>query len=158
MTARAVLANRNPPILHSFDRYGNRRDEVEFHPAWHELMTVAVGQGLHSAPWADPRPGAHLARGASVYLMCTGRGRRAMPGHHDLWLGSSVEAASRTSRRGGCRGFIPAAYDGRFGPARDKTGALIGMGMTEKQGGSDLRANTTRAEPVGAPVPDGLIG
>jgi len=68
--ALGAIANRNPPILHSFDRYGRRRDEVEFHPAWHELMTLAVGQGLHSAPWADPKTGAHVARGAGVMLMC----------------------------------------------------------------------------------------
>ena len=152
MTARAVLANRNPPILHSFDRYGNRRDEVEFHPAWHELMTVAVGQGLHSAPWADPRPGAHLARGASVYLMCQVEAGVQCP--VTMTYGSvpalkrQPDIAARWLPR-----IYSRSYDGRFGPARDKTGALIGMGMTEKQGGSDLRANTTRAEPVGAPGP-----
>src|ERR1019366_6366258 len=64
------LANRNPPILHAYDRYENRRDTVEFHPAWHNLMGLAVGQGLHAAPWADPKPGAHVARAAGVYLMC----------------------------------------------------------------------------------------
>src|ERR1700742_4247201 len=68
--ALGELANRNAPILHTFDRYGRRIDEVEFHPAWHQLMTLAVGQGLHSAPWAEPKPGAHVARAAGVYLMC----------------------------------------------------------------------------------------
>src|SRR5882757_8178188 len=68
--ALGAVANRNPPILHSFDRYGRRSDTVEFHPAWHRLMTLAVGQGLHSAPWAEPKPGAHVARAAGVMLMC----------------------------------------------------------------------------------------
>src|SRR5688572_3822981 len=62
------LANEHPPVLRTHDRYGHRIDEVEFHPAWHELMTVAVGGGLHAAPWADPRPGAHVARAAGFYV------------------------------------------------------------------------------------------
>src|SRR5258708_25008580 len=62
------LANENPPVLRTHDRFGHRIDEVEFHPAWHELMTVAVGAGTHAAPWADPRPGAHVARAAKLYL------------------------------------------------------------------------------------------
>src|SRR5256885_1720002 len=61
------LANEHPPVLRTHDRYGNRIDEVEFHPAWHELMRVAVGHGLHGAAWADPRPGAHVARAAKFY-------------------------------------------------------------------------------------------
>ena len=65
---RARLANEHPPVLRTHDRYGNRIDEVEFHPAWHELMTVAVGHGLHAAPWADARPGAHVARAAKFYV------------------------------------------------------------------------------------------
>ena len=150
--AAGVLANRNPPILHAYDRYGNRRDEVEFHPAWHDLMRLAVGQGLHSAPWADPKPGAHVARAAGVYMMCQIEAGvqcpvtmtygavpalKTQPDIADIWL-------PRLYSR---------AYDQRFRPASEKTGALIGMGMTEKQGGSDLRANTTRAEPLGARGP-----
>src|SRR5256885_1753098 len=61
-------ANENPPVLHTHDRFGNRVDEVEFHPAWHELMTVAVRHGLHAAPWRDSRPGAHVARAAGFYV------------------------------------------------------------------------------------------
>src|ERR1700730_17594771 len=63
-------ANRAPPVLQSFDRYGQRRDAVEFHPAWHSLMALAVGEGVHPGPWAEPRPGAHVARAAQVYLQC----------------------------------------------------------------------------------------
>ena len=62
------LANENPPVLRTHDRFGHRIDEVEFHPAWHELMNVAIGAGMHAAPWRDPRPGAHVARAAKFYL------------------------------------------------------------------------------------------
>src|SRR5215470_1601546 len=65
---QARLANEHPPVLRTHDRYGNRIDEVEFHPAWHALMGTAVGHGLHAAPWADPRPGAHVARAAKFYV------------------------------------------------------------------------------------------
>jgi putative acyl-CoA dehydrogenase len=65
---RARLANEHGPVLRTHDRYGNRIDEVEFHPAWHELMRAAVGAGLHAAPWRDTRPGAHVARAAKFYL------------------------------------------------------------------------------------------
>src|SRR5215470_2139635 len=62
-------ANRNTPVLRSFDRFGHRIDEVEFHPAWHELLSIAVAAGLHSGPWADARPGAHVARAAGTYML-----------------------------------------------------------------------------------------
>jgi putative acyl-CoA dehydrogenase len=61
-------ANQNPPVLRSFDRYGHRLDEIDFHPAWHELMSIAMNAGLHSGPWAQPRPGAHVARAVGTYL------------------------------------------------------------------------------------------
>jgi putative acyl-CoA dehydrogenase len=143
------LANRNGPILHTFDRYGHRIDEVEFHPAWHQLMALAVGQGLHSAPWAEPKPGAHVARAAGVYLMCQVEAGVQCP---VTMTYGSVPALRRQPEI--AAEWLPRiysrAYDRRFQPGREKTGALIGMGMTEKQGGSDLRANTTRAEPASA--------
>jgi putative acyl-CoA dehydrogenase len=111
----ARQANENPPRLKTHDRYGNRVDEVEFHPAWHELLGLCVEGKVHSLPWSEPQPGAHVARGALMYLL--------------------PEAASPV-------------YDRRFIPAEDKEGALCGMGMTEKQGGSDVRANTTAARPI----------
>src|SRR5258707_14795529 len=64
----ARLANEHPPVLRTYDRYGDRIDEVEFHPAWHQLMATAVGQGLHAAPWLDDAPGAHVARAARFYV------------------------------------------------------------------------------------------
>jgi len=146
------LANRNSPILHTFDRYGHRIDEVEFHPAWHQLMTLAVGQGLHSAPWAEHKPGAHVARAAGVYLMCQVEAGVQCPvtmtyGAVPALVRQPEIAAEWLPR------IYSRTYDRRFRPGPEKTGALVGMGMTEKQGGSDLRANQTRAEPVGGRGP-----
>ncbi len=142
------LANAHPPLLHAFDRYGRRRDEVEFHPAWHAMMALHVAQGLHASPWAEPRPGAHVARAAGLLLACEVEAGsicpvsmtqaavpalRADPSIAGAWL---PKLFSRT-------------YDPRFRPVEEKAGAMIGMGMTEKQGGSDVRTNATRAEPLG---------
>ncbi len=77
------LADRNQPVLHTHDRYGHRVDEVEFDPAYHELMTVAVGHGLHAAPWADDRPGAHVVRAAKTSVWTAG-GRPRLPDLDDL--------------------------------------------------------------------------
>ncbi len=148
-----ALANKYPPVLHTHDRYGNRRDEVEFHPAWHKMMALGIAQAVHSGPWVDPRAGVHVARAAGyqmysqiengtqcpltmTYAVVPAVRRQApsSPWLRDVWL------PRLTSRQ----------YDQRFVPIEHKTGALMGMGMTEKQGGSDVRANTTRAEPIGA--------
>ncbi len=158
--ALGALANRNPPILHSFDRYGRRRDTVEFHPTWHELMALAIGQGLHSAPWAEPKPGAHVARAAGVMLMCQVEAGVQCP------VTMTYGSVPALRRQAGIAGeWLPRIfsrdYDPEFRPAAQKTGALIGMGMTEKQGGSDLRANVTRAKPLnqaGAGEPYRLTG
>ena len=140
-------ANRNPPVLQSFDRYGRRRDAVEFHPAWHSLMTLAVGEGVHTGPWAEPRPGAHVARAAQVYMQCQIEAGVQCPITMTYGV---VPALSRQADI--AKDWLPRLfsrrYDGRFLPASEKTGALMGMGMTEKQGGSDLRSNSTRAAPV----------
>jgi putative acyl-CoA dehydrogenase len=142
------LANRSPPILHTHDRFGRRRDEVEYHPAWHALMGLSVEYGLHASPWADPRSGVHVARAAGVFLlgqveagvMCpTTMTYAAVPA-----LRRQREAAAEWEPR-----ILSRRYDRRFLPAAEKTGVVLGMGMTEKQGGSDLRTNTTRAERVG---------
>src|SRR6266481_6545206 len=140
----AAQANENPPRLRTHDRYGSRIDEVEFHPAWHELMRVAVAHGIHCLPWEEDRAGAHVARAALMFLdsQCEqGHGcpismtysavpaLRRQPELADEW---EPRIATRT-------------YDPRFLPSAQKSGALIGMAMTEKQGGSDVRANTTRA-------------
>ena len=141
-------ANEFPPILHTHDRYGNRRDEVEFHPAWHSLMRLAVEHGIHNLPWAGERPGAHVARAALAFLAAQNEAGHTCPI-------SMTYSAMPVLRRGDAavRQWIPRLcstnYDPSFRPAPEKTGALIGMGMTEKQGGSDVRANTTRATPAG---------
>ena len=62
-------ANQNPPVLHAFDRYGHRQDKVEYHPAWHELMALGVGAGVHAAPWEEPKSGAHVARAAAAFML-----------------------------------------------------------------------------------------
>lgn len=143
------LAHRFPPQLHLFDRFGHRREDVEFHPAWHQIMSLIIGQGLHSAPWADPRPGAHVAR-AAAYIMHA----QIEPGSQcpTTMTYGSVPALRRHAEL--AREWLPKIYDRRYDPrsrpASEKTSVLLGMGMTEKQGGSDVRANTTRAEPDGA--------
>ena len=140
------FANRNPPVLQRFDRYGRPRDEVEFHPAWHELMALAVAEGLHAGPWADPQPGAHVARAAGLYMLGQADAGVQCP------MAMSYGAVPVVAREPALADWLPKlfsrVYDQRFAPVAGKTGALMGMGMTEKQGGSDVRANATRAEPV----------
>ena len=143
------LANAYPPVLRTFDRYGRRIDEVEFHPAYHELMALAVGQGLHTGPWADPRSGAHVARAAGVIMMCQVEAGVQCP---TTMTYGAVPALRREAAL--AAEWLPRLYsrryDRRLRPAAEKTGVMMGMGMTEKQGGSDLRSNTTRAVPDGA--------
>lgn len=146
-------ANRHPPRLISYDPTGHRIDRVDFHPAWHLLMHGIVGRGMHSAAWDDPRPGAHVAR-AAAYLMqgqveagtlCpTTMTFAAMPLLRDEPAGEVDLARDWLPR---LRGRL---YDPADAPAAAKRGLLVGMGLTEKQGGSDLRAVATLAVPLGA--------
>jgi putative acyl-CoA dehydrogenase len=141
------LANENGPKLRTHDRYGHRVDEVEFHPSWHELLGMAVEQELHSSPWKDPRPGAHVARGAAFICMSQAEAGIGCP----ISMTYSVIPALRTQPELAAEWeprFLSAEYDPRNAPPAGKTGALAGMGMTEKQGGTDVRANTTVARPV----------
>jgi putative acyl-CoA dehydrogenase len=142
-----ALANENPPKLKTHDRYGHRVDEAVFHPAWHELLGTAVEHELHSSPWKDPRPGAHVARGAAFMCMSQAEAGVGCP----ISMTYSVIPALRTQPELAAAWeprFLSAAYDPRNAPAPGKSGALAGMGMTEKQGGTDVRANTTVARPV----------
>jgi putative acyl-CoA dehydrogenase len=143
-----VLANEHPPVLHTHDRWGRRLDEVEFHPAWHHLMRLAVGEGIHNLPWAQPRPGAHAVRAALAMLAAENEAGHVCPISMTY---SSVPVLEHDAEI--AREWIPrirsTRYDAAFRPAPEKQGVLVGMGMTEKQGGSDVRANTTRAEPIG---------
>lgn len=147
-----VQANRVKPELFTHDRYGHRINEVRFHPAYHRLMAMAVEGGLHGAPWSDPRSGAHVARAARYLLHAqveAGHGCpitmtfAAIPAlRHQPELAAEWEA--RITAR---------AYDGSNRPATEKQGLTVGMAMTEKQGGSDVRANSTRALPLGGGGP-----
>jgi len=140
-------ANKNPPVLRNFDRYGHRIDEVEFHPAWHELMTIALKAGLHSSPWANPKAGAHVARAAGTYMLTQIESGVYCPIAMTYGAVPTLRQSPDIAKQ-----WLPKIfardYDRRFMPIHEKTGALIGMGLTENQGGSDLRTNTTRAEPA----------
>jgi putative acyl-CoA dehydrogenase len=146
----AEQANRNEPELHTHDRYGNRIDEVEFHPAYHALMDVAIREGLGGAPWAENRQGAHVARAAGFMVWSTAEAGHGCPVSMTYAVVPALRAAPElaavyepllTSR----------VYDPGLRPPLGKRGLLAGMGMTEKQGGTDVRATTTSA----AEQPDG---
>jgi putative acyl-CoA dehydrogenase len=147
-------ANSNPPKLHTHDRFGNRIDEVEFHPAWHQLMEVAIGHGLHAMPWREPRPGAHAARAAAFYIWSQVEGGHGCP----VSMTYAAVAALRKQPELSAQwepGMKSLEYDPGLRAHSSKRGVLVGMAMTEKQGGSDVRANTTRAVPTGAGGPGG---
>ncbi len=141
-------ANENPPALRTHDRFGHRIDEVEFHPAWHELMTVAVGHGLHAAPWRDGRPGAHVARAAGFYVWSAAEAGHGCPVSMTYAIVPTLRQAPGLAERFESLLAAP-EYDFGLRPPQTKRGLLAGMSMTEKQGGSDVRANTTRAAPAG---------
>src|SRR5246127_4112847 len=153
-----VLANRFAPELRTHDRFGHRIDEVAYHPAYHELMRIGIEARTHSLPWLGHKSGAHVARAALAFL------------RHQIEEGTSCpltmtfaaipslrlqpELATEWEPR-----ILSSTYDPRSMPASQKRGALFGMGKTERQGGSDVRANTTLAEPVdgGGPGKDYVI-
>jgi putative acyl-CoA dehydrogenase len=139
-----ALANRNPPILRSYDRYGDALDAIEFHPAWHEMMALGVGAGVHAAPWAEPRAGAHVARAAKVMLLVQAEAGVQCPITMTYGVVPALRRQSDLAAEMLPR-IYSRQYDKRFLPVTLKTGMLMGMGLTEKQGGSDLRANETRA-------------
>jgi putative acyl-CoA dehydrogenase len=152
LMAAGFLANENKPQFHSHNRHGQRIDLVEFHPAYHQLMQAAIEHGIPSLPWTEPRLGANVARAGLSYLHSqaeSGSGcpltmtfasvpaLRLQPEIAELWLPK----------------ILATSYDPRNLPMAQKTGVTIGMAMTEKQGGTDVRANTTQAHPVGAAGP-----
>jgi len=141
-------ANEHPPVLRTHDRNGNRIDEVEFHPAWHALMALGVEHGLHALPWRELRPGAHVARAAMFMLLAEVEAGVGCP----LSMTCSAVPALRLQPELAAEWaprLTSTVYDPRLVPSWEKAGALCGMAMTEKQGGSDVRANTTQALPVG---------
>jgi putative acyl-CoA dehydrogenase len=144
------LANEHVPRLRTHDRFGERIDEVEFHPAWHELMRLSVGQGLHSLSWTEPRAGAQVARAALFYLTAQVEAGHGCP----ISMTHAAVPALRAAAPALAAEWEPLLtsneYDFGLRPAAAKRGALCGMAMTERQGGSDVRANTTTARPLGA--------
>ncbi|MFN4355222.1 isovaleryl-CoA dehydrogenase [Parvibaculum sp.] len=149
-------ANAYLPVLKSFDRFGHRADRVEFHPAYHALMALSVEQGLHGSPWdhlkdgfdAKPKAGAVVARLAGTYMMT-----QAEAGHGCPITMTNAAVPALLFQPSLAEEWVPRIlsrdYDERFLPASEKTGVTLGMGMTEKQGGTDVRANTTSAVPAG---------
>jgi len=131
-------ANRYPPVLQAFDRFGQRRDEVEFHPAWHALLGLGVAHGLHSGPWRTPRPGAHVARAAGVVLLTQVEAGVGCP------IGMTYAAVPALRHAPA----LAAEWEPRICSTRYEPGLRPPVAMTEKQGGSDVRANTTRAVPA----------
>jgi putative acyl-CoA dehydrogenase len=145
-------ANENKPVLHTHDRVGNRRDEVVFHPAWHSLMRTSVANGLHCLPWENPstaRGGAHVARAALMMLTVQNEAGHTCPISMTFSAVAALRAEPELAREWEPR-ILSSSYDPQFAPAQQKSGVLLGMGMTEKQGGSDVRANTTSAERIGS--------
>jgi putative acyl-CoA dehydrogenase len=140
----AYLANRHEPVLKSHDRFGHRIDAVEFHPSYHALMGLAFGSGVHSLAWTANRPGAHTARAALSYLWNQIENGVGCPAGMAY---SSIPSLRRvTAIRDHWEDKVLAeGYDARPIPVTEKSAATIGMALTEKQGGSDLRANATRA-------------
>ncbi|MBP6251696.1 MAG: isovaleryl-CoA dehydrogenase [Rubrivivax sp.] len=150
--ALGVQANQHPPELDTHDRFGRRIDLVRYHPAYHRLMKTAVEHGLHASPWSDPRPGAHVARAAHTYLQSQVEAGHGCPVTMTFAaipaLRSTPELAQAWEPK-----ITARVYDPRNVPDAQKAGLTIGMAMTEKQGGSDVRANSTRAFPLGAEGP-----
>jgi putative acyl-CoA dehydrogenase len=156
-SARALelgrLANDNPPRLESFDAQGRRIDEVKFHPAYHEVMAISTAQGLHCSSFEhlktgeQPKQGAHVARCAGSYMAA-----QMEPGHCcPITMTHAVVASLRHEPELASRWLpkiIVRDYDPSQQPAEAKRAVTFGMGMTERQGGTDVRANTTRAEPI----------
>lgn len=152
---KAEAANRHPPELNAFDRYGMRINQVEFHPAYHDLMDLAISHEVPSFAWTHQGPGAQVGHMALTYMLSQAEGGvmcpmamtysaipvlRANPGAGDDWIPR----------------LLSTSYDSRDIPAAEKTGATIGMFMTEKQGGSDVRSNSTRATAIGATTGEGV--
>ena len=143
----ARLANEHPPVLRSHDSRGHRIDEVEFHPSWHVLLGTAVGHGLHAAAWTDQMPGALVARAAKFYVWSQAEAGHGCP--VSMTYAAIPALRQEPALAAQFEPLLAArAYDPGLRPPASKPGLLAGMAMTEKQGGSDVRAGTTQAVPV----------
>ena len=136
-----------PPVLRTHDRYGHRVDEAEFHPSYHALMALGMKHGQHSIAW-EGQPGGHVAHAAMLYMMYQVEAGVCCP--LTMTYAATPALLNQPEATAFWRdGVMSRSYDGRSIPAAEKAGLTIGMAMTEKQGGSDVRANTTRAVPRG---------
>ncbi len=142
-----VAANRNPPVFKPFDRWGRRLDEVEFHPAYHALMALGLKAGVAARAWTHP-DGGHVAHAALLFLMSQAESGVTCPMSMTYAAVPALRQAPALARDWVPR-VLASDYDARILPSEMKTAATLGMAMTEKQGGSDVRANTTQAVPVG---------
>ncbi len=149
---QGALANAHPPELRSHDRHGNRIDEVEFHPSWHVVMRTAMAHAVHNLPWRTPRPGAQVARAALLFLHTQAEAGSCCPLTMTFACVPALRQQPELFAEWEPR-LLGTEYDPRMRPAAEKRSALIGMAMTEKQGGSDVRANSTRARPLGREGP-----
>ena len=156
LLALASDAHRDRPRLRSHDRFGGRVDRVEFHPSYHALMQAAIGHGMTGLSWTDGRPGAHVARAALSFLHSQAEPGTSCP------LTMTHAAVPVLRREPMLRDWADKAasthYDAREVPIGEKPGITLGMGMTEKQGGSDVRANTTTATPLAGDDGYALVG
>ncbi|GAB3916225.1 acyl-CoA dehydrogenase [Microlunatus endophyticus] len=145
----AELANTDPPVFASHDRWGNRIDAVDFHPAYHRIIADAIARGAHTSCWSDPKPGGHVARASTFMLFAQVEPGHACPVSMTHAVVPSLRLAPALADE-----WLPRVYSRDYDPdLRDpatKTSAIFGMAMTEKQGGSDVRANTTAATPLAA--------
>ncbi|MGH2358713.1 MAG: acyl-CoA dehydrogenase family protein, partial [Candidatus Limnocylindria bacterium] len=142
-----LLANRHEPELMPYDRYGNRIDEVRFHPSWHWLMERGIGHGLQAAPWQSDSPHAHLRRAAGFLAWGQVESGHGCPISMTYAAVPALRADDAIAKEWTPK-LASTSYDFGVRPVAEKRGALAGMGMTEKQGGSDVRANVTEARPT----------
>ena len=153
------LANEHPPRLRLFDRYGHRIDEVEFHPAYHELMDLAIASGVPSVAWTA-KSGGHVVHTALEYMLIQVEAGVCCPMAMTYAAVPALRNQPEISEEWE-RAIVSTTYDRRSVPAGEKAGVTIGMAMTEKQGGSDVRTNTTRAQALNGGGPGGeyeLVG
>ncbi len=140
-------ANENPPNLHSHSRTGGRLDFVEFHPSWHKIIGESIANGVHCSSWKEPKKGAHVARSAMFFLAYQNESGHCCPMAMTYGSVPALKAQPNLLKEWEPKLFSY-QYDPAFKPVDKKAGALVGMAMTEKQGGSDVRTNTTQAEPI----------
>ncbi|MBD3640000.1 MAG: acyl-CoA dehydrogenase family protein, partial [Marinobacter sp.] len=145
-------ANANKPFFNTHDRFGHRIDEVDFHPSYHELMRIALENGLHSSPWTSPGTGAHVTRAARYYMHSQVEAAHCCPVTMTFAAIPSIRKQPELAKEWEPK-ILANSYDPRNVPHTEKSSVTIGMAMTEKQGGSDVRANSTIAYPVGTEGP-----